>query len=159
MSILKTIDQYKHENLYFCDTIKNNVMPNGNFIRVLYCNDNFTMNGVYLQVEFNDVECNKFYQKHKLSFDIESHDNIIQKIVNIEKTMLSQIEHSMKDKTPQYKITEQVSNGCIKLHLTEPLVDKKKVTLLFKISGIWETEQNYGLTYKFSRVECIDTQS
>ena len=51
MSILKTLDQYNPNNLYFCDTIKNNVMPNGNFIRILYCMFNFTMNGVYLHIE------------------------------------------------------------------------------------------------------------
>ena len=55
MSILKTLDQYNHNNLYFCDTIKNNVMPNGNFIRMLYCMNNFTMNGLYLHIPFINV--------------------------------------------------------------------------------------------------------
>ena len=58
----------------------------------------------------------------------------------------------MKDKTPQFKVKEQVINGCIKLHLSDLGFDTKQVSLLLKISGIWETDANFGLTYKFSRV-------
>lgn len=152
MSILKSLDQYNQENLYFCDTIKNNVMPNGNFIRILYCMSNFTMNGVYLHISFKNVEYEKYYQKHKFMFDTEEHSDIIKKVVEIEKNILSRINGQMKDKTPQFKVKEQVINGCIKLHLSDLGFETKQVSLLLKISGIWETDTNYGLTYKFSRV-------
>ena len=61
----------------------------------------------------------------------------------------------MCNKTPQFKVKEQVTNGCIKLHLPNLAFDTKNVSLVLKISGIWETEFNYGLTYKFSRVEPV----
>ena len=155
MSILKNLDQYNPDNLYFCDTIKNNVMSNGNFIRLLYCMSNFTMNGVYLHCPFKHVSHEKYYQKHKFVFDVEYHDDVIKKIIYIEKNILDRIKTGMDKKTPQYKVKEQVSNGCIKLHLATTSFDVKNVSLVLKISGIWETDLNYGLTYKFSRVESV----
>lgn len=155
MSILKSLDQYNSNNLYFCDTIKNNVMPNGNFIRILYCMFNFTMNGVYLHIPFQNVEIEKYYQKHKFIFDKEEHGEIVKKIIEIEKNILSRIHGAMENKTPQFKVKEQVNNGFLKLHLPDTIFDTKNVSLVLKISGIWETEFNYGLTYKFSRVEPV----
>ena len=96
MSILKALDQYNSDNLYFCDTIKNNVMTNGNFIRILYCMHNFTMNGVYLHVPFRNVECEKYYQKYKFMFDVEGHKSLIKSIVGIEKNILDKIQPNMK---------------------------------------------------------------
>ena len=155
MSILKTLDQYNPTNLYFCDTIKNNVMPNGNFIRILYCMFNFTMNGIYLHIPFRNVEVEKYYQKHKFIFDKDEHSDIVKKIIDIEKNILNRIQGNMDNKSPQFKVKEQVTNGCIKLHLPDLMFDTKNVSLVLKISGIWETEFNYGLTYKFSRVEPV----
>lgn len=155
MSILKTLDQYNPTNLYFCDTIKNNVMPNGNFIRILYCMFNFTMNGIYLHIPFRNVEVEKYYQKHKFIFDKDEHSDIVKKIIDIEKNILFRIQGNMDNKSPQFKVKEQVTNGCIKLHLPDLTFDTKNVSLVLKISGIWETEFNYGLTYKFSRVEPV----
>ena len=155
MSILKTLDQYNHNNLYFCDTIKNNVMPNGNFIRMLYCMNNFTMNGLYLHIPFINVAHEKYYQKYKFTFDTHVHKNIITKLVNIEKDILDRVMIDSSQKTPQYKVREQLVNGCIKLHLNDTTFDTNNVSLALKISGIWETETNYGLTYKFSKVEQV----
>ena len=155
MSILKSLDQYNSNNLYFCDTIKNNVMPNGNFIRILYCMSNFTMNGVYLHIPFQNVEIEKYYQKHKFIFDKEEHSENVKKIIEIEKNILGRIHSAMENKTPQFKVKEQVNNGYLKLHLNDMNFDTKNISLVLKISGIWETEFSYGLTYKFSRVEPV----
>ena len=155
MSILKSLDQYNDENVYFCDTIKNNVMSNGNFIRVLYCMPNFTMNGIYLHIPFKRVSYEKYYQKHKCTFDVAEHDDMIEKLARIEKAILARVSPTMAKKEPQYKVREQVANGCIKLHIPYLPHDTNNTSLVLKVSGIWETDQYYGLTYKFSRVEPI----
>lgn len=155
MSILKSLDQYNHNNLYFCDTIKNNVMPNGNFIRILYCMHNFTMNGVYLHIPFTNVNHEKYYQKYKFTFDTNLHKEVITKLVNIEKDILDKVKIDSSQKTAQYKVREQIVNGCIKLHLNDTSFNTDNVSLALKISGIWETELNYGLTYKFSKVDNV----
>ena len=54
------------------------------------------------------------------------------------------------DKTPQYKIYEQIKNGNIKMF--NDIGNKSICSFILKISGIWETQNNYGLTYKFIKV-------
>ena len=46
MNIVKTIDQYDENYVFFCDPIKNNIMNNGNFIRILYSTSLFVLNGI-----------------------------------------------------------------------------------------------------------------
>ena len=48
MNIVKNINQYNIDNIYFCDPIKNNVMTGGNFIRILCSTSNLVLNGILL---------------------------------------------------------------------------------------------------------------
>ena len=145
MNIVKTIEQYNEDSVYFCDPIKNNIMTEGNFIRILYSTPIFILNGVYLSISINQLTIEKYFNKYKCSFDIHSHMNIIDKIRTIEEGILRKI--NIKNKIPQCKIFEQVRNGNIKIFSDN--IEKNNNTFLLKIAGIWETECNYGLTYKF----------
>ena len=69
MNIVKKIDQYDEKYVFFCEPIKNNVMNDGNFIRILYSNNNFTLNGIYLLITLNDISCDKYYTKYKCNFN------------------------------------------------------------------------------------------
>ena len=61
MNIVKNIDQYDENNIYFCEAIKNNIMNEGSFIRILYSTYQFVINGIYLYVSLNDITIEKFY--------------------------------------------------------------------------------------------------
>ena len=39
MNLVKKIEQYNNDFIFFCEPIKNNVMNEGNFIRILYSSD------------------------------------------------------------------------------------------------------------------------
>jgi hypothetical protein len=145
MNIVKTIEQYNEDSVYFCDPIKNNIMTEGNFIRILYSTPIFILNGVYISISINQLTIEKYFNKYKCSFDVYSHAIIIDKIRTIEEGILRKI--NIKNKIPQCKIFEQVRNGNIKIFSDN--IEKNNNTFLLKIAGIWETECNYGLTYKF----------
>jgi hypothetical protein len=148
MNIVKGIDQYNEDSVYFCDPIKNNIMTEGNFIRILYSTPIFILNGIYLSININQLTIEKYFNKYKCSFDIHSHMNIIDKIRTIEEGILRKI--NIRGKIPQYKIFDQVRNGNIKIFSDN--VEKNNNLFLLKIAGIWETDYNYGLTYKFIKV-------
>jgi hypothetical protein len=148
MNIVKSIDQYNEDSVYFCDPIKNNIMTEGNFIRILYSTPIFILNGIYLSININQLTIEKYFNKYKCSFDIHSHMNIIDKIRTIEEGILRKI--NIRGKIPQYKIFDQVRNGNIKIFSDN--VEKNNNMFLLKIAGIWETDYNYGLTYKFIKV-------
>lgn len=149
MNIALRPDQYDDNCIYFCEPIKNNVMNDGNFIRILYANSIVTLNGIYILIKLNNVTSEKYYNKYKCNFDVLNHSDIIDNLKNIEKTILNKI--NILDKTPQFKIYEQVKNGNIKIFCD--IGNKPSCSFILKISGIWETLTNYGVTYKFVKAD------
>jgi hypothetical protein len=148
MNIVKNIDQYNDDFVYFCDPIKNNIMNNGNFIRILYSTSLFVLNGIYLNIYINQLTIEKYFNKYRCAFDIGAHANLIQRIKIIEENILRKI--NILGKAPQYKIYEQISNGNIKIFSDN--IDNITNNFLLKIAGVWETEYHYGLTYKFIKL-------
>ena len=146
MNLVKNMNQYDENNIFFCEPIKNNIMNDGTFIRILYSTHNILLNGIYLLISLNDIACEKYYNKYRCNFDPSNHKDIIDNIKIIEENILKKIDIK---KTPQLKISEQLRNGNIKLF---NMIDQQDSSFIVKISGVWETQYNYGLTYKFIKV-------
>jgi hypothetical protein len=66
MNIVKNIDQYNEDNVYFLEPIKNNIMNNGNFIRIIYSTSLFILNGIYVNINLNCVSVDKYYNKYRI---------------------------------------------------------------------------------------------
>jgi len=147
MILIQKIDQYEDHYIHLCDPIKNNIIPDGNFFRIIYSTHDVTLNGIYLEIELKNVMCEKCYNKYKYSFNVTAHNALIAKIKNIEESLLNKIKFNKK---PCFKIYEQFSSGNIKLFAESQSNINMRIVL--KMSGIWENEQNYGLTYKFIHV-------
>ena len=78
MNIVKTIEQYDVNNVYFFDPIKNNIMNDGTFIRILYSTECVMLNGIYLHVTLNDIYCEQYYNKYRCLFNTANHKDIIE---------------------------------------------------------------------------------
>ena len=148
MNIVKRLEQYDENNLYFCEPIKNNVICDGNFIRLLYSTNHMVLNGIYLLIQLNDIVLEKYYSKCKCIFNVNTHSELIYNLKVIEENILKKL--SFKNKQPQFKIFEQINNGTIKIF--GDVQSKQHNLFILKISGVWETSQNYGLTYKFIKI-------
>jgi len=153
MYLVKNIDQYDENNIFFCEPIKNNIMNDGNFIRILYSNKYFILNGIYLLLPFNDINSEKYYNKYKCLFNIVTHKDLIDNIKKIEENILRKLE--FYNKTPQYKIYEQIKNGNIKIFCDD--IPTSSCFFVLKISGVWETQNSYGLTYKFTKLNYMQS--
>jgi hypothetical protein len=90
----------------------------------------------------------KYYNKYKCSFNVLTHKKIIDKIKCIEENILN--IYRPYGKTKQFKIYEQLQNGIVKIF--NEVDNKKNNDFILKISGIWETPINCGLTYKFIKL-------
>lgn len=148
MNIVKTIDQYNNNFVYFCEPIKNNIMKDGYFIRIIYSTPLFVLNGIYISINIGHISIEKYYNKFKCTFDSFQHRDIVTKLKILEECLLKKV--NIINKTPQYKIYEQLRNGYIKVFSDS--LDKINNTFLLKIAGIWETDNEYGLTYKFTNI-------
>ena len=147
MNLVKSIEQYNDKNTFFCEPIKNNIMSDGNFIRIIYSTQHFILNGIYLLVNLHDITCEKFYNKYKCNFNILNHKDIIDNLKVIEEDLLKKYK---TNKIASYKIYEQMKTGYIKLFTD--VGNRSQCSFILKISGIWETQYNYGLTYKFLKI-------
>jgi hypothetical protein len=77
-----------------------------------------------------------------------THAKLIDDIKCIEEDLLQRV--NITNKIPQFKICEQLKNGNIKLFL-ENGENLTNGDFMLKISGVWETDTQYGLTYKFTK--------
>jgi hypothetical protein len=148
MNIVKNLHQYNDNCIIFCEPIKNTIMNEGNFIRILYSTNTMSLNGIYLLVHLKNVCCEKYYNKYKCIFNISQHKEYIDSLKIIEENLLKKVD--ITGKIPQFKIYEQIKNGNIKLF--NDIGNKTTCSFILKISGIWETHTNYGLTYKFIKI-------
>jgi ribosomal protein L9 len=106
------------------------------------------LNGIYIAVNITYTNIEKYYNKFKCTFDINQYKEIIDGLRSIEERLLKKV--NIYGKIGQHKIYEQLKNGNIKVFSES--FDKINNTFLLKIAGIWETETEYGLTYKFINI-------
>ena len=81
-------------------------------------------------------------------FNPEENKEIIQTISHIEEEILNKI--NIHNKTIKYNIRNQLKSGFIKI-INEKYTSSIN-NFILKISGIWETNKEYGLTFKFIEI-------
>lgn len=159
MNISLNTDDFSIDNVYFSEPIKNSIIENSNFIRLIYSNSLMTLNGIYIKIDFENIHKTSDFSKHKITINPNDNQRIINFMRTIENDILEKynIENKnqqqsftqQKPKQKVYKINEQLMTGYIK-----HIVDTNKFGNIFilKISGIWESEKEYGLTFKFIEI-------
>jgi hypothetical protein len=145
MYVVLDLDTININNVFYQEKVKNTVMENSNFLRVVYSNELFTLNGIFIKFKLNLQTVEKSFNKFKCLFEVSSHQDIIHKISSIEKNMLGR--QASMHKTPVHRISEQMSNGYLKIFNETEC--KETNEFILKIYGIWDNDYEYGLTYKF----------
>lgn len=123
MNIVIPIVNINDKNIYFHDPIKNTVINNGDFIRILYTDKFIVSNGLQIKISANP---NK---------------DIIEKIFNLEKNILNLYNPSCKQ---FLKLEEQLYYNINKYSQ----IATSKNFFIIKISGIWENNIGIGITCK-----------
>jgi len=148
MNIVLTHNQFNSNNIYFNEPIQNTVMDNSRFIKLIYSNENIMLNGIFLLLNIKIINKETYFKKIKISYDISNSINkeILMNIYNIENNILLKYKSTKKPRSILY---ETLNSGVIKIF---PNIDKdinnSNSSLILKISGIWEDDKEYGLTYK-----------
>lgn len=155
MNIVKTIDQFDIAGVFFNEPIKNNIMNEGQFVRILYSTDTFVLNGIYLLVNLNNIFIEQYFNKFRCSFNVDLNKDIINSLKDLEEQIIEKAGLHINNKVGQFKLYEQLQSGIIKLFFENNKINNYNINtnkLILKISGIWETDTNYGLTFKFTNV-------
>lgn len=144
-------DQFKIENLFFMEAVKNVIMKNGDFVKFLYSDEDCVMNSLFFELPIIFTGIEKSFHKNKLQYDPYNSTNIsiIRELYAVEKKILDYYEHTCKK--PIYKISECVFQGNIHFigNNQQMASAENPLRLIVKFSGIWENANEYGITYKF----------
>ena len=144
MYIIHSIEDFNIDDIYFNKSVNNTVINNGKFTRVLFSNSHYTINSLLYLINFTNITIEQSYNKYKCYFSQEKNKGLRSKIHSIENTIL---ETTTIRKEKKFCISDQLDTGCIRL-FENSMPDRDK-NFILKISGIWETDKEYGLTYKF----------
>jgi len=156
MNILCKLSRFQNEKIQFMDT-KHNIMMNGQFTKIVYSTEHYTMNGLYLQlpllIEYPHAKTatstNDAFPYHYLQFQPYHQKNhmMVQQLVDIEFIILQYYKQYVNcSKNPAYGLRNQLYGGMLKLYTNGTNV---KTSITVKISGVWETHDSIGITYKF----------
>ena len=151
MIITEQLKDFTINNVFYLEPIKNTVIDNSSFIRIIYSNQLCTFNGIYLYIGFNDVLLQTNNNKVKYSIKQKNNMEIITALKTLECEILDNISIN---KRKVYKLYEQLQNGIIKIiNNNYTLCNETNYNnYILKISGIWESGDEYGLTYKFNDI-------
>jgi hypothetical protein len=140
MNLFVKHDEFNINYLHFLNQKKNLIMD-GNFTKIMYSNQILSMNGLFIVFDFDNLICplhiensqsNDMWNNISLSI-LETIKDIEYKILNYYKDMFYSNKKILYSNNLQYGTRSYKPN---------------ESKLLFKISGIWETEFEIGITYK-----------
>lgn len=143
------MSSFDKRNIIFSDKTKNNVLQKGDFYRMYYSDHLLALNGAYIYFPLSDVSIEPYFNKLKCNFNKKKNTGVIEQLKQIEKDILNCLD---MDKTPIYRIEEQLSQSFIKIYADTQLNNikkKDKIEILLKVSGIWDNQYEYGITFRF----------
>ena len=139
--------KFDFKYIFLGNTINNRILDNGKFARIYYSTPLCSFNGIYTLLYIdNIIESNLNNSFHnKLIINVEKNIVLLNNIKQLEQKILKVVE--IKNKTLTCNIYNELMKGFLKLNYKNNIHNSQ---IMLKISGIWETEDAYGLSYKYS---------
>lgn len=151
--IAENINNFNYNNIIINEPVKNSIIIQSNFYKINYSNKYTTFNGIFILLDFQDIELSN---DNKININTTTNKQIIDKISILENNLLD-----FTNKKKNFKIKEQLLSGSLKFtdsiinynysnfynNNNINIINKNKIIL--KISGLWETKDTVGITYKF----------
>lgn len=146
MNVIIPVEHFNKHYVFFEKSVKNIVLENSDFIKIIYSNELCVLNNLYLSFDLYTTHYEDNFKKRKYYF--VKYNNQLKNIIEIEKTLLKLV--NINDLQPCFNIKENIESGCINcVKTTTTTLHYERREILLKISGIWVTKTNYGITYKF----------
>lgn len=165
MNLLCNLSTFQKNNIFFLE-IKKNMVINGLFTKIVYADYMISLNGLYLHcpLEYSNIyqdnssnEINEihFTDTKKINVLFSNNGihnlNILKELYRIEHEIIEHYKEYFKiQKTNTYSLRNQLKTGIIKVNVKYiPTINQENIIpFILKISGIWETDTNIGITYK-----------
>jgi hypothetical protein len=142
MNIYHKLEDIKLNNIMFYKPTINKIAHYMYFYKVAYNIESFILNTLLIEVNIKDVIITKDTNNYKVSIIID--DAFLNKIKEVELTLLNKMNQL---------INKQIILSCYKFLIIHKNVYTyneypTNITLFLRISGIWESDTQLGLTTK-----------
>lgn len=142
MSVVISIHKFDYQDVYYHKPVNNNIIANSKFVRTIYSNGLVTLNNICLDIPLA-ITC---VNRNRCFFDRRLNSQVILFLNQVEDNIL--VRSGIDNKTPRRRLSEQLESGFLKI-FTQIDNDYRKYPVLLKISGLWESDSEIGITYKF----------
>ena len=130
MHLLFKPQQVKLLYILYSEAIKNTIMENSSFVRLIYSTPNFSTNGIFILFNNNTVQ------------DSTTIYSLLEYITKLEIEILDKFN---SNKLKCLKINDYLLNSTFRNYDPYKYFNH---SFILKISGIWETNNNFGVTFK-----------
>jgi len=134
---------------------KRNMIMDGEFTKVIFSDELITLNGLFLNCPLYTQPIDKFQKKNMIWFQPYhiNNLNLIQNFCFLEREILEYYKiYTESKKTPSYILHNQLYSGNAKIYKNPSNGETSnscEENYVIKISGVWESEDRIGVTYKF----------
>lgn len=161
MFISVPIQLYNHEYVVFLEKRPNNIWVNAYFTKIIYSCKTVSVNGVYIMINFKLSNVIHIAQTQKpikcigILMGTVENINAMESLCQIEQYILRNYSEFFNvNKKIVYMIRNSFNNNTFRIY---EKIDKNKSNFVYRISGVWETTNEIGLTYKLEA--CIHTHT
>ena len=147
------LDKLSIQNVYFSETRKNMVMD-GKFTKITCSDNEIVTNGIFTTLALTDYIFDKTNNRLSMK-DTHKNQTIIDSVNNFEHYILEYYKHvTQTNKKMIHSLKQQMDSHCLKIYrenysrgynYSHNAYDGQ---IILKMSGIWEDDTNFGMTYK-----------
>ena len=88
MYIYSHIGNITENSVYLLNSVKNRILKNSYFIKLLFSNEILTINGIYIDIEIIDPRIETTFNKHRCHYSVAKNKTLIDKCKDIENMIL-----------------------------------------------------------------------
>jgi hypothetical protein len=150
--ICQPLEGINYESIILNEAVKNSVLQYNYFYKLIYSTDILVLTSIFAIFELTNIVIENdiiTFNKNTNNFDI------FNKLIALEEYLLKLLNSS---KTKLYKFKEIYDNKSLRFVFNETsemlenninTINTKNKNLILKISGLWESKESIGLTFKF----------
>jgi hypothetical protein len=152
MNVILDIYGFQLNNIIFLES-KRNMIMDGTFAKIIYSNQYFSLNSIYFDFPIELLSIEKQMNKYIMKYNPNSYINntLIQELTKIEYRIIEYYKQINEiNKRTNCILNRQLLTGNLKIYKDYNLskINKNPPQYIIKISGIWENNNEIGITYK-----------
>ena len=114
------------------------------FYKLFYSSGYYVMNGICIKLNLVNYKQSNFYNYIKINYNVQHNNALINMLGEVEKNILSNVTGVIKN-----NLYNDLLCGVIKIQKKNYYHTRH---LVLRITGVWESTNNCGISYKFTFV-------